>query len=357
MNPKTERPVRLACSILLVVTGLITTLTGGLALADDKTFVETLPKRAFEAEDDNRFFTLAVENDSLGSGSDRHYTSGVRATWLNLGDDPSWIADQLMGLFAKGDEDAPSATFYSLGHNLYTPRDIEAQTPDPDDRPYAAFLYGSAGYTKATGNRIDTVEFTLGVVGPWAFGEEIQTAVHDVVSGDDPNGWDAQLDNEPGLILAWERRWPSALQTRFGRINARLMPHVGINLGNVYTHAAVGATWQLVPDNYEWQSPPLRVRPAIPGSGFFYPETDRVGWSAFLGFEARTVARNIFLDGNTFEDSPSVDRETLVYDVNAGFSVAWSKLRVAYTLNWRSDEFAGQRDEQLFGVLSVSRRF
>ncbi len=352
MNIQLEWLARIACPILLVAT-----LSGGSALADDETFVDTLPERPFEADGDNRFFTLAVENDAFGSSSDRHYTSGVRATWLNLGDDPSWIADSLMSLFSKGGENSPGATFYSLGHNLYTPSDIEAETPDPRDRPYAAFLYGSAGYTKATGNRIDAVEFTLGIVGPWAFGEEIQTAVHDIVSGDDPLGWDNQLDNEPGLILAWERRWPSALKTDMGPINARLMPHVGISLGNVYTHAAAGATWQFVPDDYEWQSPPLRVRPAIPGSGFFYPESDRIGWSAFVGFEARAVARNIFLDGNTFEDGPSVDRETMVYDLNAGFSVAWSKLRIAYTLNWRSNEFVGQRDEQVFGAISISRRF
>lgn len=333
-------------------------LSGPLhAQSNEASFQEELSAPPFAADGDTTYFTLAVENDSLGSGSDRHYTSGVRATWLSPGKEPTSFATALMDLFGNSDSPTPSASYVSLGQNLYTPEDIAAPQPDPNDRPYAAFLYGSRGYTRALGNRIDNIELTLGVVGPLALGEPTQRAVHDVLDATDPKGWDAQLDNEIGVNVAWERRWPGASVARLGDLQSRLMPHVGVSVGNVYTHASAGLTWQVLPDSHTWQSPPLRVRPAIPGSGFFYSDRSGPGWSAFAGVEVRAVGRNIFLDGNTFESSPSVDKEPFVVDANAGLTLSFERLRIAYTLNWRSREFDGQQNAHLFGALSVSRRF
>jgi hypothetical protein len=321
-------------------------------------FEASLPQQAFEPESDTEYFTIAFENDSLGDGDDRHYTSGFRATWLSLGKPPSRFARGLMDIFGKSNDDAPIATYWSIGQNLYTPSDITKITPDPDERPYAAFLYASRGFTRAVDNRVDSIELTVGLVGPWALGEEVQSTVHEWIDSEEPQGWDNQLDNELGVSVAWERQWPTALTADIGPLYSRWMPHVGVTLGNVYTHAAAGVTWQIVPKSYGWKSPPLRVRPAIPGSGFFYPSEDsQFGWSAFIGMEARAVGRNIFLDGNTFRDSASVDSKLLVYDISAGFSLSFKKTRIDYTLNWRSDEFSGQNEEQLFGALSLSRRF
>ena len=69
------------------------------------------------------------------------------------------------------------------------------------------------------------------------------------------------------------------------------------------------------------------------------------------------MIRNIFLDGNSFKNSPSVDKKPLVHDANAGISLTFGKTQLAYTLNWRSKEFDGQDEESLFGALSIARRF
>ncbi len=332
-------------------------MTAAVAAPQKPSFEDTLPDQPFDPSTDTRYFTLAVENDSLGSGSDRHYTSGVRATWLDPGKPGTRFAERIMGLFGKSDAGSPIASFVSIGQNLYTPNDITLSEPDPEDRPYAAFLYASRGYTRALGDRVDSIELTVGMVGPAALGEWTQSTVHQLVDAEDPQGWDRQLDNEPGLAFAWERRWPERFSARLGGIRSRFMPHTGVTVGNVYTHASTGLTWQILPDRHALQALPLRVRPALPGSGFFYPQESGLGWSAFAGIEARAVARNIFLDGNSFEDSPSVDRKSVVIDASAGFSVSAGRTRISYTLNWRSDEFEGQRDPQLFGALSISRRF
>jgi hypothetical protein len=92
----------------------------------------------------------------------------------------------------------------------------------------------------------------------------------------------------------------------------------------------------------------------VPGSGFFIPRHD-FGWYLFAGIEGRAVARNIFLDGNTFRDSRNVDKEPLVGDLQYGIAITWRNLRLGYTHVLRTREFKGQggrRDD--FGALSLS---
>ncbi|WP_460994321.1 lipid A-modifier LpxR family protein, partial [Staphylococcus aureus] len=73
-------------------------------------------------------------------------------------------------------------------------------------------------------------------------------------------------------------------------------------------------------------------RLAMPGTGFFEIPEKKWGWYLFAGVDARAVARNIFLDGNTFKDSPSVDKFPLVADANAGLALTYDQLRISYTL-------------------------
>lgn len=81
------------------------------------------------------------------------------------------------------------------------------------------------------------------------------------------------------------------------------------------------------------------------------------GWYAFAGIEGRAVARNIFLDGNTFADSRSVDKEPLVGDLQFGIVLDWSDVRLSYTHVYRTREFRTQESSDDFGAFSVSAKF
>ncbi len=69
---------------------------------------------------------------------------------------------------------------------------------------------------------------------------------------------------------------------------------------------------------------------------------------------ARLVARDVFLDGNTWVDSPSVDKWPLVGEGTAGLALRWFGLRLAYTYVWRSEEFHGQDGHTEFGSLNLT---
>lgn len=52
---------------------------------------------------------------------------------------------------------------------------------------------------------------------------------------------------------------------------------------------------------------PMRIAPSLPGSDYFEP-TAGLGAYVFAGVNGRAVARNLFLDGNSFQSSRKVDK-------------------------------------------------
>lgn len=307
---------------------------------------------------DTEFITITIENDFFGKGTDQNYTNGIMFTYFDIGAEPPKIAKWLSRMIPTFEVNDTTSVHYSLGQNLYTPENIDIAIPDPHDRPYAAFLYGSAGFTTISASHIDDIEMTVGIVGPAAQGEFVQANFHELIDSNDPKGWDHQLENELGVMLSWQRGWPELYgATIADDYYLRAMPHIGATLGNIYTYANAGFNMQFLPKNDRWQSQPLRVRPAMPGSGVFGAFEDNWSWMFFAGVDTRFMARNIFLDGNTFRDSPSVDKKYIVADANIGLALTYDDFRIAYTLNWRSEEFQSQDEEHIFGVISLSYRF
>ena len=307
---------------------------------------------------DSKILTFNYENDMIGGGEDEYYTNGVRASLLDLNAKVPDFIYNMADWIPLNDLNDKTAITYSVGQNLYTPSNIETALPQPDDRPWAAFLYGSAGLTTVTDDHIDEVEMTLGMVGPAALGEQTQKFIHEHVSDSPtPKGWSHQLKNEPGIILSAQRRYPRMWETDMGGLNIAAGPYAGATLGNIYTYGNGGLTLQISPKGGEWQGMPVRVRPAMPGSGFFAIPDGGIDWSIFAGIEGRAIARNIFLDGNTFADSESVDKKYFVGDANVGVATTFGRSRISYSLVWRSKEFDGQDDDTLFGVVNLGIRY
>ncbi len=312
------------------------------------------------AAQEDRIFNIVIENDSIGfRGTDQHYTSGVRLGYLDRGFEIPRAAHEIASYVPTFSLNDRSAVFYSLGQNLYSPSTITEREQDPDDRPWAAHLYASMGLVTPTNDHIDELEVSFGIVGSGALGEQTQKFVHKYVTPDSPTprGWSNQLSNEPALLVGWQRRYPDYWQASGAGFTVAASPHFGATLGNVYTFANAGLTVRLAPQDGVLQDSPVRVRPGLPGTGYF--ETPEKGWSWYLfaGVDGRAIARNIFLDGNTFTSSHSVDKKYFVADLNAGLALTYDRYRLSYTLVYRTNEFDGQDDSSVFGALSFGVRF
>jgi hypothetical protein len=308
-------------------------------------------------------FSLVVENDSLSSGADRDYTSGIKLGYVGQ-DVPGWLdgAGALTRPFSGG---APDYWGLAFGQSIFTPEDIQANPAPPDQHPYAGWLYGelmvAVEEDRDDGRaprRLDIYELTIGMVGPSAMGEEAQRGIHQLLGAPEPQGWDSQLHDELAFAFSFDRRWRSLrlFADYAGGIEADLTPSTGFTVGTVYDEARVGLTARIGQriDNDYGAGPP-RVRPALAALDYF--RGGPFSWSVFAGVQGRAVARNLFLDGNTFEDSASVERNPFVTDFQTGFSLSGGRMRLAYTYVWRTEEFKTQPTRQDFGALALSVRF
>ncbi|MEQ8194058.1 MAG: lipid A deacylase LpxR family protein [Rhodospirillales bacterium] len=323
-------------------------------------FLESTAPRAEPAEPappkEKGVFSVQIENDLFGSGTDRHYTNGIRLAWSSAENDvPDWVrtAAGWVPVFAGHGK---LRTSYEIGHSIYSPDNTSTAALIPDERPYAGYLYAGVGLVSDTGRRRDNLQFSLGIIGPSAFGEEVQRNWHSLINSSDPKGWDNQLKDEIALLLTYERQWWRYHDFKAAGLGVDMTPHVGFALGNVFTHAAAGLTVRIGENLESDRSSPPRIRPSLPGSDYFV-NRDAFGWYLFAGFEGRLVGRNIFLDGNTFRDSHSVDKKYIVGDFQAGLAVTYGRVRVAYTYVLRTKEFRQQDAADQFGSLSLSIRF
>lgn len=312
--------------------------------------------------------SIYTENDKYFAGTDRHYTNGFKLSALSTDlrsfrdrDVPGLlrtVARQVDGFIEP--ERQPKIGL-ALGQNIYTPTDTQATELQLDDRPYAAWLYLGASFhnyrparRRSTGAwspaRVDVFEVNLGVVGPAALGRQVQNLVHELIDVETAKGWDNQLHNEPGLNLIYETKWRSSTGGARMGWGADWIPHAGVCVGNVFTYANAGAEvrWGYkLPDDFGTSL----IRPTGESNSDARP---RLTFYLFAGADGRLVARDITLDGNTWRDSHSVDKETIVYDLSAGIGVGGEHWQVTYTQVRRSREFHGQPEPQDFGSLSVS---
>lgn len=302
--------------------------------------------------------TLQVENDLFGSGSDRHYTQGMRVSWLPSPDKvPDWVRDGF--LLVPGIDAKDRLTFvFAVGQNMYTPEDISRSTPDPADRPYAGWLYATAGVAveDAQRNLLHNAALDIGVVGPLSLAGPTQKMWHKLISSPRPYGWSHQLDNEPGVVLTYEARMRQSLTAAVSEgIEVDVTPKAGVALGNIFTYGAVGASLR-VGQNLDLDYGPPFIRPSLPGAGLV-KRRDEWGWYLFAGIEGRAVARDIFLDGNTFSESPSVDRKDFIGDLQFGAVATFNQFRVSFTQIIRTEEFEGQNGGDHFGSVALTFLF
>ena len=324
------------------------------------------------AEDGPAIATLVFyfENDLFYS-TDRYYTNAVQfraiSPPLRSLKSNKIFGDSLDGLMGQAEDLQDDTLQYNMsvgmGQIIFTPDDTDARELQKDDRPYAGHLYGFIALHAKQQHMMDTAELALGIVGPSALGENAQNGIHRLRNLDTANGWNNQLHDEPTLMLTWTRNYrlnPDAVNSGW---TWDILPYHSVSVGNVLTQAAVGSEvrwgWNL-PGSFATS----QIRPGsgidAPATGFLSPKREKAptwGWYLFGGMEGNAVAHNIFLDGNTWRDSHSIDKRPLVGELNIGMAVIYEGMRISYNHVYRTKEFYGQKSEQNFGSITLAIPF
>ena len=345
-------------------------------------------------------YSFAWENDAFGGDhkdSDRYYTNGLKAAWVSptlrkrnydcasQSELFAWVDGfndlMLLRRISGDDPDAIKRNIViGLGQSMYTPSGTRRDRPEltRNDRPYAGWLYLSYGLnaridanTTQASDTLHALELNVGMVGPASHAKQLQSWWHVHVL-DIPifRGWDNQLHNEPGILLAYERKYRRrAWRDENGKFEHDLIWHWGGAAGNVGTYANAGVEFRLgttVPDDFG-------TSPIRPGGNSNAPLGDKLssdkkeklttasdrsriesGVHAYAAFNAKAVARDIFLDGNTFRTSHSVSKRPFVADAAIGVVFRYKAIALHVSHVVRSREFNLQAGRQKFasGILS-----
>jgi lipid A 3-O-deacylase len=287
---------------------------------------------------------LNVDNDAC-AGTDRHYTHGARAGWLSRDDKLPVIFQRLScGIPAWGIDVQAQKWGIGAGQELYSPGNLQVYEFIPNDRPYAGWLFANVSLQRRGKSSfgclaLETFKLEAGVIGPSALGEETQDLVHNKKA----KGWNNQLHTEPGIVLSYDRQFLFALRDRANFWGCGFIPHAGVNVGNVETYLAAG--------------PMLRFGINLPNEFAAGNTPQRFGGYLFTAFDGRLVLRNIFLDGNTYQNSHSVEKELLVGDIKVGLTFVFKNVELTAAETWRTWEFETQKDFDSFGSAVVTIKF
>ena len=302
-------------------------------------FVAALGSAVASAQESSRAtWGLRFDNDKWGSGSDRHYTHGTRIT-RRSSEVPSWMRRALDSFDCLACTGA-TETELTLGQEIYTPEETWRAELIEDDRPYAGWAYvGTALFAErdtlsTRRTAFNVIGFQLGVVGPAAGAESTQRLIHQRKDVMMPQGWDNQLQNELGVVFNYTRGFRRSLGQRERH---DVTPYLVAAVGNVLTHVGGG----------------VRLRSGV---GLDSAAAPQRGWHVFTEIEARAVAWNIFLDGNTHAESHSVEKERVVGRAAVGFEYGGERVRVRFATEVRSLEFTGQHEPDQFSSLTFSLR-
>jgi hypothetical protein len=294
------------------------------------------------------------ENDTFAD-HDQWYTEGISLSLAHTGD--SWL-DPFADWLPWGQ--GRRTIGYELAQIMVTPADTSIAVPDPKDVPYSGLLATALSLHVDRQNSYNGLKMIVGVVGPWSLAEDTQKQVHRWVGSGIPQGWSYQLHNELVLNIGYEHRRKYRLFGHPEGFALEALPIAGGALGNMLIQGYASGQLRFgynIPDDFGmmltrgigYLPPPRRNNSAAPKSS----------WGAFLygGASGVLVLRNIFLDGNTFEDSPSVDKEYLVPAMEFGVALAHRRFQAAFSYIIRGKEFDGQNGHSEYGALTLSYFF
>jgi len=172
-----------------------------------------------------------TDNDSyLFQGSDKYYTDGIFLYYrhaLSVNGSPK-LQNKVLG--------------FELGQKIFNPQsgsiaDLSGvDHPELIDRPFAAYLYvGSTLNFLYKDESNLKLSAQIGMVGPNAYGKQVQDFVHDNFGFYHPSGWEYQINNdfEVNLSASYNK-----LLARNSWIDVSLASYVNLGLG--FSGAGVG---------------------------------------------------------------------------------------------------------------------
>jgi lipid A 3-O-deacylase len=299
--------------------------------------------RALQLTSDNDAYDFWIP---MAARPDYEYSNGLRVA-AELDGSGGWtrLAAALAPCAAEGTagdgEAGCASTTVEAGQRLYSPR---MDTPEPvsGQRPFAGWLYAAVTGRVVDGATRHTLAVEAGVTGKPSLGEPVMEGYHRIAGFWEPMGWKHQLAFEPAAAVRYgvERR---VAEARVGGVRAgELTMGAGASAGTLRTAAHAGAELRAGTRlAHPWAARPLR------------------GTSVYVLAAARgeAVAHDLFLDGNTFRDTPArVTRQPYVASSRWGVGVARGGLSMEYRVTARTRAYDEEPGGHPYSTIEITWR-
>ena len=268
----------------------------------------------------NRYFRINYENDFF-TASDIYYTQGYQFELVT-----PWLHNNPVNhlfLKLKNSEQKYGLLFENLG---YIPTSIKEAGIQYGDRPYAATI-ALKSFIVSTDtlhrSRLSS-SLVVGMIGPVALGNEIQTGIHRWIGDEIPQGWHNQIKND--LVLDYELAYEKQLFSykRLTAINLDTKAHLGTF--NTFASVGLNATFGLINTPYAT----IKNKNKFAAFVFTQPHIKAIGYDASM-------------QGGIFTHStytiPADGIERFVFENNYGIIIQFRTLYFEYFRNDIAKEF------------------
>lgn len=304
------------------------------------------------------FISFSFENDSFFR-DDGLYSNGLIFSWgyndvsaLDNETLPLWIAYIADKSYLTSQSDKTYSVAYTVGQLIQTAIDISVKELVEEDAPYVGLLAWDAQLSAYDNVSNDQLSLTLGVVGPASGAEYVQHMVHKIIGASEPQGWDNQINNEFVFRVQAQRLW-RVYDKPLGIAEFDVITGLNGGIGNLRSDvgAGVGVRWgEDLSNNFSSAS-------AFPIRKFNRFNNSANGWYLFANASTFYVANDIFMDGNTFQDSHSVDLIHQQFAISAGIMVNFNSWNFVYTLLQQTDQYHGQNESSRYGSIIITYNF
>lgn len=279
----------------------------------------------------DNYFRFHYDNDYF-TATDQYYTQGYTFELAS----PRFKKNPINFLFLKS-KNSSEKYGLSLDHIGFTPTTLKSNEILYGDRPFAAAIF-----LKSFKIAVDTISKTriasslsLGIIGPGAFGHEMQQGIHEWIGDEIPMGWQHQIKND--LVLNYElthERQLIRLRNYFA-VNSNL----SARLGTLSTNLTAGATVSLGLINNPFDS--LHGKDKFQLYLYSQPLVNLIGYDASL-------------QGGLFNNSSpytiqSGDMERITLQNNFGIVMQWGSLSLEYSKTLLTREFSTEKSAKWGG--------
>ncbi|MEO7394705.1 MAG: lipid A deacylase LpxR family protein [Chitinophagaceae bacterium] len=297
----------------LLSIGIIFSLSGYTQLIDNiSTFKSVNNKSYFRFHYDNDYFTK----------TDYYYSQGVTVEYVHTGLKKFPVSKLLL---KPGNSD----TKYGITFNLfgYTPTSISKSQILYGDRPYSSAMsikFFAMGSDSIRQQRLAS-SLSIGILGPAAQGQQIQTGIHRWLKNRLPQGWQHQIKND--ILLNYQVNYEKKL---FNTGNDFLLNATAeARIGTVHDRVSGGINFMTGHFNDRYISKQKRKKVEY----YFFGQS-RLN---IIAYDA-TMQGGLFNKKSIYTIS-SGDVERLTFQADGGVVFNFRKLFLTYTQSFITKEF------------------